>query len=85
MSATPATVGSDEDRVADELAGAVVGDVAAAVGLHQLGADLGRRHEQVAQVGPHAERVDVRVLEQQQVVVGASVAWSPVCRAWASR
>ena len=28
-----------EDRVADELAGAVVGDVAAAVGLHELGAD----------------------------------------------
>ena len=60
-----------EDRVADELARSVVGDVAAAVGLDELGADLGGRHEDVAQVGPHTERVHVRMLEQQQVVGGA--------------
>ena len=80
-----ALAGHGEDRVADELPGTVVGDVAAAVGAHELGADVGRRHEHVAEVGAHAERVHVRVLEQQQVVVGASASNSPCCSACASR
>ena len=59
-----------QDRIADELARPVEGDVSATVGAHQIGTDLGRRRQQVAEVGPHAERVDGRVLEQQQPVVG---------------
>jgi len=47
----------------------VVGDVAASVRPHELGAHRGRGHEDVAEIGPHAERVDVRVLEQQEVLV----------------
>ena len=62
--------GHGEDRVADELAGPVVGDVAAPVGR----APARRRPtpaatSTLAEVGPDAERVDVRVLEQQQLVV----------------
>ena len=57
-----------EDRVADQLAGAVVGDVAAPVGVHELGADGLGVDEDVLGLGPHAERVHVRVLEQEQVL-----------------
>ena len=64
----PGPSGDVEDRIADELAGPVVGDVAAAVGLHELGADRLGVDQHVLGLGPHAERVDVRVLEQQQVV-----------------
>ena len=43
-----------QDRVADELAGAVVGDVAAALDRHEFGADRGRLALQVVvEVGPH--------------------------------
>ena len=74
--------GHGEDRVADELAGPVVGDVAAPVGAHQLGADRRRvGTSTLAEVGPGAERVDVRVLEQQQVVVGARRSNRPCCSA----
>jgi hypothetical protein len=47
----------------------VVGDVAAAVDVEQLGADGRGIHEHVRRVGLRPERVDVRVLEQQQVLV----------------
>jgi hypothetical protein len=57
------------DRVPDELAGTVVGHVAAAVRRHEIGADARGGHEHVRRIGAAAERVDVRVLEQQQVVV----------------
>ena len=43
--------GDGDDRVADELAGPVVGDVAAPVGLHQPRADRGRGDEHVGRVG----------------------------------
>ena len=43
--------------------------VAAPIGLHQLGADLGRRHEDVGRVGPDPQREHLGVLEEQQVVV----------------
>jgi hypothetical protein len=58
-----------EDRVADELAGAVVGDVATTAHLHELGADRRRGHEHVGEVGADAEGVGVRMLLEQQVVV----------------
>ena len=63
--------GEIEDRVADHLAGAVVGDVAAAAGLEHLEAALAQRlggeeHVLRARVAP--EREDRVVLEQQQLV-----------------
>ena len=60
----PPLPGHGEDRIADELAGPVVSDVAAAVGLYQLRTDICRGHEDVGRIRPHTERVDVRVLEQ---------------------
>ena len=78
--------GQRQDRVADQLAGPVVGDVAAPVGPHQLGAD---RRPAARSRWPRSaadpERVHVRVLEQQQVVVAATRVNSPRCSAWASR
>ncbi len=56
-------------RVDDQLARPVVGDVAAAVGPHQLGADRRRCRQHVGRVGPHAQGVDVGVLEDEQIVV----------------
>ena len=56
-----------EDRVADELAGPVVGGLAAAVGLDDL--DLGALGDvQLAGLGAAAERDHRRVLEQQHGV-----------------
>ena len=56
-----------EDRVADELAGPVVGRLAAAVGLDDL--DLGAVGDvQLARLGAPAERDHRRVLEQQHRV-----------------
>ena len=69
-----AAVGTQiEDRVADELSGAVVGDVAAATGFEDLDAArgelLGRRHDVSARRRQlDAERQDVRMLQQQQRV-----------------
>ncbi len=63
-------VGHGHDRVRHELAGPVVGHVAAAVGALERGPDGARVDEHVALVGVRAERVDVRVLEEQEVVVG---------------
>ena len=59
-----------DDRIADELARAVVGDVAAAADADQLGAD-GRRiaAQVVAEVRARPVREHVRVLEQQQVLL----------------
>ena len=56
-----------EDRVADELAGPVVGRLAAAVGLDDL--DVGAfRDVQLARLGAPAERDHRRVLEQEDRV-----------------
>ena len=71
--APAALAGNGEDRIADQLSGAVVGDVAAPVGPHQLGPDRRRVDEDVGHVGPGAERVDVGVLEQQEPVVGTAL------------
>ena len=51
--------GHGEDRVADELARAVVGDVATAVGLHELGTD-GRRIARARGRGRRARRACTR-------------------------
>ncbi len=61
-----------EDGVADELAGAVVGDVAAATGLEQLDRIRGALsfvEQHVRRVTRRAERDDVRVLKQQERVI----------------
>ena len=50
-------IGTVEDRVADELARAVVGDVAAPVGPDELGADRRRVDQHVARVGARTPRV----------------------------
>ncbi len=68
-----APLGQRDDRVSDELTRTVVRDVAATVGVDEIGTDRLRRHEHVRRVGSRAERVDVRVLEQEQVVVVGSL------------
>ena len=63
--------GQPEDRVSDELAGAVVGHVAAPVDAVEVdaaaGALVGVEH-QVGLVGATPQRVDAGMLEQQQHV-----------------
>ena len=59
-----------QDRVADELTRAVVGDVAAAAHRDEVGADRGGVAPQVGvEVGPRPVREHVRVLEQQEMVL----------------
>ena len=63
-----------EDGVADELAGAVIGDVAAAVDLVEGDAARGKQligGENVGAVGVAAQRKHRRMLEQQQHVADA--------------
>ena len=55
----------------------MVGDLAAAIGLRHLGSHRGRVDQDVVGGAPQPEREDVRVLEQQQVVVAAAVAVEP--------
>ena len=60
-----------EDGVADKLAGAVIGDVATAVGFVNVDAASGehfRAGEDVAEMGVAAERDDVRMFDEQQLV-----------------
>ena len=60
-----------EDGIADDLAGAVEGDVAAAVAFEELNAALGKefgRGDYVRGFGVAAERDDGRVFEQEQDV-----------------
>ncbi len=62
-------VGYGHDRVGDQLARPVVGDVAAAVGPREHGPDAGGFDQDMAHVGVRAEGVGGRVLQHQQVVV----------------
>ena len=64
--------GHRDDRVADQLARAVVGDVAAPIRLDQFGAELGRIHQHVAELGAQSHGVDGVVLQQQQPVIAAA-------------
>ena len=60
-----------DDRIADELAGTVIGDVTPARGLEEtdaLGIELGRGRDEVADVAAAAEGDDGRVLEQQKLI-----------------
>ena len=62
-----------EDRIADDLAGTVIGDVAAAAGLVHLDAQLGEPlvggdDVRAAAVALDAERDDGRVLQQEQEI-----------------
>ena len=66
----PELVDDRQDRVADELTGAVIGDVAAAAHRDEVGADRGGVAPQVGvEVGPWPVREDVRVFEQQEVIL----------------
>ena len=47
----------------------MIGDVTAPVGLHELGTDGGGIDQHVLTSRSHAQRVHVRVLEKEQVVV----------------
>ena len=58
-----------DDRVADQLAGAMVGDVASPVSSRQLGPDRLRGDQDVLGLSPDPERVDVGMLEEEQIVV----------------
>ena len=62
-------VGHRDDRVGHQLARAVVRDVTAAVGALQDRADRRRVDQHVALVGVRPQRVGVRVLQDQQIVV----------------
>jgi len=69
-----------EDGIADELPGPVVGDVAAAAGLEELDAEQASFigvEQDVRGIGGRAERDDVRVLEQQELVNDIAVAPPP--------
>ena len=66
-----AATGQRQDRVADELAGTVVGEVAAAVDADAVGADLAGIDEQVGLICARTRSEDVVVFKQQQVVVRA--------------
>ena len=61
-----------DQRVADQLPRAVVGDVAAALHPHQFRAHRGRLHPEVAgQVRARAMGEHVRMLQQEEVVLTA--------------
>src|SRR6185369_15132135 len=62
-------VGQAQDRVADQLPGAVPGDHAAAVDVDDLGAVGGP----VPRLGPLSGGVDARMLQQQHGVAGRAV------------
>ena len=57
-----------EDRVADQLAGPVVGHLSAATDAHAPARPPPAAAPRKRGIGPAAERVDGRVLEQQQDV-----------------
>ncbi len=65
--------GHVQHRVADELAGPVIGDVTAAVCLADLRPRLVDARQQVITAGSHSEGVHGGVLEEEQVVAGPGV------------
>ena len=60
------------DRITHELAGTVVGDVATAIDAKHLRTDRVGIVDYVLGLRPHPQGVNVRVLEQQQVVLVAA-------------
>ena len=72
MPSCPERVIDVQDRVANELAGAVICDVAAALGSNQFGTDSSGLALQIGrEVSCPPVGKDVRVLEEQQVLLGA--------------
>ena len=65
--------GDVHHRVRHELARAVIRDVAAPVGLHQLGTHGDRIDQHVGTIGVRPQREHVGVLEHEEVVVTAPV------------
>ena len=55
-----------QNRIADELAGAVIGDLAAA--RNAMDGNAGAPGDKIALVGAASQRVDVRMFEQQERV-----------------
>ena len=66
--ATTALARHPQHRITDELTGSVVGHISAAVGHHELRAHLRGIDQHVASIGAGTQRVDVRMLEQQQMI-----------------
>ena|ERR1700723_2198329 len=65
----PAMLGEIEDRIADDLPGAVIGDIAAAIGGMKLDIHLPKhaiRGAQVFELAVAAKRDDVRMLAEEQ-------------------
>jgi hypothetical protein len=62
------SAGDVEHRIADELTGSVVGDVAATIGGHHRSADRRRIDQHIGRIGVHAERVHVGVFQQEEPV-----------------
>ncbi len=62
-------VGNRNDRIEHQLAGAVVSDVAAAVGLFEGGAHGSRIDQNVRPIGVDPQREDVGMLEDEQILV----------------
>jgi hypothetical protein len=58
----------------------VIGDVPSSVGSDKLRPHRLGRNQDVLRTGPHAERVDVGVLEEKQIVVGGPGEQSPLQR-----
>ena len=63
-----------DDRIANDLSGSVIRDIAAAASLVHLDAaraqQIGRRQNvRTAAITPHAERQDMRMLNEQQRVI----------------
>ena len=64
-------VGDGDDRIADELAGTVVGDVATSAHGNELGADCcGIAAQVVGEVRARSVREHVRMFEEQEVLLG---------------
>ena len=63
------TTADAAQRVADELPRSVIGHVTAPVDMDQVGAHRRRLDQHVAHVAVHPDGVDVRMLEEEQVVV----------------
>ena len=77
----PLGVGQSNDRVSDQLAGTVVGDVSSPVDVEALGSDLDQSlggDQQVGAVAVAPQRVDVGMFLQQQVVGGAPSSVPPL-------
>ena len=79
------------DRIPDELAGTVIGDVTAAIDVMNLATSRDhalRGDEQVRTRGEASDRVDVGMLEEEQVVVfgpaGDRPSWMARCKSHAS-